>query len=304
MKEKCEKQNLKYIVYNLKNMFSEKNITIYEPIEENDKNLYILKEERELNTNEDRNTNEDIKTYIDIIEDENVKETVNDNDINNINEDTNTHQYKNFQNINSNEDININQDINNSQNININQDINTNENININTNQDINTNENNINNENNNNSNENVNNEYRVKRKHSDIIFNLNFFQKIDLKQNENLKKLYDFYSQNFNVIGGEIYKDQRLHPFSDLEKLCKGMDCFAVLQDDEDEENKKTVNIIYYKNELCMTNIESNVNKNINERHKKLFYTIYFIGDLINIISQIEQIENKSEENNLKKAK
>ena len=284
MKNKCKCENLNYIIYNLINVFSDNNKKIeieYNQIEESDKNLFILKRGKiklKLNKNEDIHTNEDIKTNFDINEDINTTEVLNNNNINDNNINNNINDNMN-NNINNNINNNVNNNINNNINENINNNINNiNENLDIN--QDINTNDN-------------INN-YKIRRNYLDMSLNSNNLVEIDLEQNQNLNKIYIIYSQIFELSGGKIYKDQRLHSFQDLEIYCKNIKCFGVINDDDDENDFTNFNIIYYKNEMVIMNINNNEISNINNQHKKLLYNLYFIGNIHIIKSDISDIENQ----------
>ena len=126
------------------------------------------------------------------------------------------------------------------------------------------------------------------------MSLNSNNLVEIDLEQNQNLKNIYIIYSQIFELSGGKIYKDQRLHSFQDLEIYCKNIKCFGVINDDDDENDFTNFNIIYYKNEMVIININNNEISNINNQHKKLLYNLYFIGNIHIIKSDISDIENQ----------
>ena len=271
MTNKCKSQNLNYIIYHLENFFTIKNIKPkieYNQIEENDQNLYILKkEERELNNNQDLNSNEDIKTNDDIKDDIKTNELFNNN-------------------VNNTDSVNV-----VDENLFINQDININNNNIYNNN----INNNNIYNDNIQNNNNIYNNIYKERRTYEEMILNSNdsnYLVEVDLEKNQGLKNMYYFYINNFKIFGGKIYKDKRPHSFNDIEIFCKKMNCFATFVDDE-EENFAT-NIIYYEEEICITNIINNKKLNMSQEFTKFPYTLYFIGNIKKLKLKIDEIESQ----------
>ena len=90
------------------------------------------------------------------------------------------------------------------------------------------------------------------------MVLNSNNLIKINLEQNPHIEKMYNFYINKFKILGGQIYKHKKPHSFNDIENFCKEMDCFATFDDDEEENYAEYV--IYYENEICITDIRNNM--------------------------------------------
>ena len=130
------------------------------------------------------------------------------------------------------------------------------------------------------------------RKRNSDFLLQ---FQKIDLLKKPYIKKFYDYFCKKFNIRNFDIYEDNQLHTFNELEGLSKSYHFFAIINQDEDDDDIYNDNyiIIYIDSNLSIYDIQTNTKRKLNNNYKKLLYQIYYLEDIINLEPQKSLVQS-----------
>ena len=130
------------------------------------------------------------------------------------------------------------------------------------------------------------------RKRNSDFLLQ---FQKIDLLKKPYIKKFYDYFCKKFNIRNFDIYEDNQLHTFNELEGLSKSYHFFAIINQDEDDDDIYNDNyiIIYIDSNLSIYDIQTNTKSKLNNNYKKLLYQIYYLEDIINLEPQKSLVQS-----------